>query len=72
MADKVYYKIQYPLKKAIQMLKAIPGDEEEIKQQISNLSEQEKGIIKDFLIMWDDEGEVKLEKFIQKLKYKLD
>lgn len=68
MADKIYYKIQYPMKKAIEKLRKIETDEKELKKQVDELTETEKGIIKDFIIEWENKNKEKLENFIQELK----
>ncbi len=68
MADKIYYKVQYPMKKAIAKLRKIDTDAKNLKKEIDNFSETEKGMIKDFIINWEKENKEKLEKFIQDLK----
>lgn len=68
MADKIYYKIQYPMKKAIEKLRKIETDEKKLKKQVDELTETEKGIIKDFIIEWENKNKEKLENFIQELK----
>lgn len=68
MADKIYYKIQYPMKKAIEKLRKLETDEKELIKQVDELTETEKGIIKDFIIEWENKNKEKLENFIQELK----
>ncbi len=70
MADKIYYKVQYPMKKAIEKLRKIETDEKELEKQVEKLTETEKGMIKDFIIEWENKNKEKLEKFIQRLKEK--
>ncbi|MFN2363091.1 MAG: hypothetical protein ABR596_02245 [Halarsenatibacteraceae bacterium] len=68
MADKIYYKVQYPMKKAIEKLRKLETDEQKLKKEVENLTETEKGMIKDFIIDWENKNKEKLENFIQKLK----
>ena len=68
MADKIYYNVQYPMKKAIAKLRKIDTDGENIKKELENFTETEKGMVKDFIIDWENKNKEKLEKFIQNLK----
>jgi len=68
MADKIYYKVQYPMKKAIEKLRKLETDEQKLKNEVDKLTETEKGMIKDFIIDWENKNKEKLENFIQKLK----
>lgn len=70
MADKIYYKVQYPMKKAIEKLRKLETDEQKLKKELEKLTETEKGMIKDFIIDWENKNKEKLEEFIQKLKEK--
>lgn len=68
MADKIYYKVQYPMKKAIEKLRKLETDKKKLQKQVDELTETEKGMIKDFIIEWENKNKEKLENFIQKLK----
>ena len=64
MTDEIYYKVQYPIKKAINVLKDIEAEEVEN----YNFSEDEKDKIKTFLNKWEREGKFELEDLIKKLR----
>lgn len=68
MTDRIYYKVQYPLKKAINVIKDVdPGDPFADKDKNDyNLEEVEQ--IKIFLDMWEREGKQSLENLIKKLR----
>ncbi len=64
MTDKIYYKVQYPIKKAINVLKEIePEDYESY-----NFTTEEERKIKDFLENWDESSKLKLQKLINDLR----
>ena len=64
MTDKIYYKVQYPMKKAINVLQDIEPEE---KEQY-NLSAEDKEKIKLFLNKWEEETQFELEDLINKLR----
>ena len=66
MTDQVYYKIQYPLKKAIGIIKSI--DRDNTLPDNYTIHDLEK--INEFIEAWEDEGRVNLREFIDNLKGK--
>ena len=64
MTDKIYYKVQYPIKKAINVLKEIEPEEYEN----YNFTEEEEKKIKNFLKKWDQDSKLKLKKLIKTLR----
>jgi len=65
MTDQIYYKIQYPLKKAINVIKEI-DTETPLKESEDYNSDREQ--IKTFLDMWENEGKAKIKSLIKKLR----
>jgi len=66
MTDQIYYKIQYPVKKAINILKNVDSDNpfgEESEDIKANRDE-----IKEFLLNWENEGEDKIKSLIKELR----
>ncbi len=68
MADKIYYRVQYPLKKGIQKLKELDKDEEKLDEMIAGLSEYEKSRLRNFLQDWEEGGRSDLVQFIEELE----
>lgn len=66
MTDQIYYKIQYPIKKAINILKDIeePGKLPEKRE----FSRQDMERMKLFLVRWEEEGEDDLKSFVKKMR----
>lgn len=64
MTDEIYYKVQYPIKKSIKILKDIEPDEVDE----YNLSDSEKDKIKSFLNKWENGAKLELENLIKELK----
>ncbi|RCW45369.1 MULTISPECIES: hypothetical protein [unclassified Halanaerobium] len=64
MTDQIYYKIQYPLKKAITLMKKIDREDN---VDIS-VSESEKEKIKDFVFRWNNGGKKQLHQLINNLR----
>ncbi|MGM0437218.1 MAG: hypothetical protein ACQEQD_02990 [Bacillota bacterium] len=64
MTDEIYYKVQYPIKKAINILKDVEPD----KVDDYNFSDNEKAKIKSFLNKWENEAKFELEDLIKKLR----
>lgn len=65
MTDQIYYKIQYPLKKAITKIKNIDTEDPFVGEDYSRI---EKDKIKDFLEKWENEGKDNLKALIQRLR----
>ncbi len=64
MTDQIYYKIQYPLKKAINLMKKIDREDN---TDIS-VSESEKEKIKEFVSKWNNGGKKQLHQLINNLR----
>ncbi|HKL75846.1 MAG TPA: hypothetical protein VJ881_07250 [Halanaerobiales bacterium] len=64
MTDKIYYKVQYPIKKSIKVLKNI--EPEEVDEYDFSDSEKEK--IKSFLNKWENGAKLELENLIKDLR----
>ncbi len=64
LTDQVYYKIQYPLKKAISTIKKV-----DIEDPVPDeCAEDEVEEIRNFLDRWEQEGKEELKSFIKELK----
>ncbi len=68
MVDQVYYKVQYPLKKAIDLMKT--QDKENIDDISAALSENEKEKILDFINHWERDGKKRLYNLVNDLRAK--
>lgn len=68
MVDQVYYKIQYPLKKAIDLMKDLDG--QNLSVITENLSDYDKEKIENFIENWNNGGKDKLADFISNLRAK--
>lgn len=66
MVDQIYYKVQYPLKKAIDVMKEL--DDIDIDGLGKNLSNYDKEKIKKFLDNWNSGGKEKILSLINDLK----
>lgn len=68
MVDQIYYKVQYPLKKAIDLMKT--QDDKDIEDISSGLSENEKEKIADFIDNWKTDGKNRLYNLVNDLRAK--
>lgn len=68
MVDQVYYKVQYPLKKAIDLMKAV--DNEDLSSLSKNLDNYDKERIMNFIENWDEGGKEKITSLIKELRSK--
>ena len=68
MVDQIYYKVQYPLKKAIDLMKK--QDENNIESISENLSEYEKERIAEFINSWKSDGKNRLYGLVNDLRAK--
>ena len=68
MTDQIYYKIQYPLKKAINLIKRVDPADPFAGISKDQLSEEDLEELSQFLEMWREEGKIKLERVIKNLK----
>ena len=64
MTDQIYYKVQYPLKKAINVIKKIDQEADEDYE----LSPEERKKINEFLNKWESGAKSDLKSLIRKLK----
>ncbi len=64
MSDQLYFKIQYPLKKAISSLKEFEAEEIDIDE----FSAAEKREIDEFIKLWENNGGHGLHKLITSLR----
>lgn len=66
MVDQIYYKVQYPLKKAIDVMKELDDLELDILGKDLNSYDQEK--INNFLNSWNNGGRDKIISLINDLR----
>ena len=66
MVDQIYYKVQYPLKKAIDLMKDI--DNYDLDSLGSELSDYDKEKLVNFIENWNNGGKEKLNSLISDLK----
>lgn len=66
MVDQIYYKVQYPLKKAIDLMKDL--DQHDLDTLSENLSDYDKDRIADFIENWNNNGKEKLISLISDLR----
>ena len=67
MTDQIYYKVQYPLKKAINMIKEIDTDSPLIVENKGMENEVLEEINK-FIDMWEKDGKKNLQNLIKRLR----
>lgn len=66
MVDQIYYKVQYPLKKAIDLMKET--DNYDLDYLKENMNSYDKEKILKFIESWNDDGKKKLHSLINDLK----
>jgi hypothetical protein len=66
MVDQIYYKIQYPLKKAIDLMKDL--DSHDLDALGEGLSNYDREKIADFIETWNNGGKEKLTALISDLR----
>ncbi|MFW6271028.1 MAG: hypothetical protein ACOC4G_13265 [Bacillota bacterium] len=64
MTDQIYYKVQYPIKKAISNLKEF--DPQKFNKEDFTVTEIEK--MEDFIYQWENGGKEDLTEFIRELR----
>jgi len=70
MTDQIYYKVQYPLKKAINLIKEVNPEQPFPDRSNEEITREELNEIDSFLEMWEKEGKEKIQKIIKKLRRK--
>ena len=65
MTDQVYHQVQYPMKKAINLLKKVNLDGEDA--PVANLTDEEREELQEFLTNWDD-SKSKVADFVSELR----
>lgn len=68
MTDQIYYKVQYPLKKAINMIKAIDREDPLLGENDQEFMEKGLQEIDNFLQVWKEEGKANLQDVIKRLR----
>lgn len=68
MTDQIYYKLQYPLKKAINLIKQIDSEDPFAGKNAEDFSPEELDQIDLFLDMWEKEGKDNLQQVIKRLR----
>lgn len=68
MTDQIYYKVQYPLKKAINLIKKIDPEDPFAGKRNEDYSEADLLEIEKFLDLWENEGKDNLQKVIKNLR----
>lgn len=68
MTDQIYYKVQYPLKKAINMIKEVDPEDPFVGKKGKELLEKGFEEIDSFLSTWEDEGKENLQDVIKRLR----
>ena len=66
MVDQIYYKVQYPLKKAIDLMKNI--DNYDLDSLGQDLNKKDKQKINNFIENWNNGGKEKLTSLINDLR----
>lgn len=68
MVDQIYYKIQYPLKKSVDLMKKL--DQSNLESFKGCLNEKDKEKIEEFVTDWHNGGKKKLISLIENFKKK--
>jgi hypothetical protein len=68
MTDQIYYKVQYPLKKAINLIKQIDPEDPFAGKSSEEINREDLEEIDNFLNMWEEEGKKNLQEVIRKLR----
>ncbi len=68
MTDQIYYKVQYPLKKAINMIKAIDSEDPLLGESDQEFIEKGLQEIDNFLELWEQDGKENLQDVIKRLR----
>jgi hypothetical protein len=68
MTDQIYYKVQYPLKKLINLINRIDPEDPFAGKSREDFTEEELNQIPLFLEMWKREGRENIASVIKRLK----
>lgn len=66
MVDQIYYKVQYPLKKAIDLMKDL--DNHDLDSLVKDLNEYDREKVANFIESWNNGGKEKLTSLISDLR----
>ncbi len=66
MVDQIYYKVQYPLKRAIDLMKDL--DNHDLDSLMKDLNEYDKEKVANFIENWNNGGKEKLTSLISDLR----
>ncbi len=66
MVDQIYYKVQYPLKKAIDLMKGL--DNHDPDTLVKDLNEYDRERVANFIENWNNGGREKLTSLISDLR----
>ena len=66
MVDQIYYKIQYPLKRAIDLMKDL--DNHDLDSLVKDLNEYDRERVADFIEDWNNGGKEKLTSLVSDLR----
>jgi len=66
MVDQIYYKVQYPLKKAIDLMKDL--DDHDLNSLVEDLNEYDRDRVANFIENWNNGGREKLTSLISDLR----
>ncbi len=68
MTDQIYYKVQYPLKKAINLIKRVDPEDPFAGKSVDEVDKRELEEIDAFFDMWEKEGKKNLQEVIKRLR----
>lgn len=68
MVDQIYYKVQYPLKKAVDLMKEL--DRKDLNNLTADLSQRDREDIINFIAEWNQDSKNKLTELISNLRMK--
>lgn len=66
MVDQIYYKVQYPLKKAVDLMKEL--DKKDLNNLTADLSQRDREDILNFIEAWNQDSKNKLTDLINNLR----
>jgi len=66
MVDQIYYKVQYPLKRAIDLMKGL--DNQDLDSLVQDLNDYDREKVANFIESWNNGGKKKLTSLINDLR----